>query len=311
MMTHLSGEWSASNVNKVNACYRQALLQVSIDMVNNCLCITYLVDGHTHLLLLVIAPYSLRRSMFTAYHDSPVCGRMGRYKTLFRLRQCFFWPSMRKFVEDLVDDCPHCALASSSKSNKSEIMFDWPLDSPFCTLHVDLFSMGEVKGDGVKEHAMNIMCDMSQFVITTPVPDTAARILAPIFMQEVILKVGFYVMVVVDDGSTFKGLFVEMCKILKLRCHAVARNNHQSLCVERFHVFLNKRLCISTSEKDSIKGFYIPAIALAAFAWNSAPINGTDIVRSVPAVSPEFKFPFDFEYVPLCRKKKQQPFMNT
>jgi hypothetical protein len=133
---------------------------------------------------------------------------------------------MRKFVEDLVDACPHYALANSRKRNKSEIMFGWPLYSPFCTLHVDLFSMGEVEGEGVQEHVMNTMCDMPQFVITTPVPDTAAHVLAPIFMQEVLLKVGFCVMVVVGDGSTFKGLFVEMCKILKLRCHVVSRNNH-------------------------------------------------------------------------------------
>jgi hypothetical protein len=138
---------------------------------------------------------------------------------------------MRTFVEDLVDAFPHCALANSRKRNKSEIMFGWPLDSPFFTLHIDLFSMGEVEGNGVQEHVMNTMFDMTQFVIRTTVPDTAAHVLAPIFMQEVLLMVGFCVMVVVDDGSRFKGLFVEMCKILKLRCHVVARNNHQALCV--------------------------------------------------------------------------------
>jgi hypothetical protein len=61
MMTHLSGEWSAATVKKVHACYRQPLLQGSIDMVNNSLCITHLVDGHIHLLVLVIVPASLRR----------------------------------------------------------------------------------------------------------------------------------------------------------------------------------------------------------------------------------------------------------
>jgi hypothetical protein len=69
------------------------------------------------------------------------------------------------------------------------------------------------------------------------------------------------------------------------------------LVVERFRVFLNKTLRIATNDRDSIKGVYIPASALATFAWNSAPIDGTDIVRSVPAVGWEFKFPFNFEYV--------------
>jgi hypothetical protein len=59
MMTHLSGEWSAAKVKKVNACYRQPLLQGYINMVNNLLCITHFVDGHTHLLLLVIVPSSI------------------------------------------------------------------------------------------------------------------------------------------------------------------------------------------------------------------------------------------------------------
>jgi hypothetical protein len=153
---------------------------------------------------------------------------------------------------------------------------------------------------------MNTMCDMTQFFITTPIPDTAAHVLAPIFMQDVLLKVGFCVMVVVGYGSTFKGLFVEMCKIIKLHCHVNARNNHQALCVERFHVFLNKTLRVATNDRDNIKGVYIPAIALAGFAWNSAPIDGTYIVRSVPAVGREFKFPFDFEYVqsPMMSENK-------
>jgi hypothetical protein len=59
MMTHLYGEWSAATVKKVHACYRQPLFQGSIDMVNKRLCITHLVDGQTHLLLLFIVPSSL------------------------------------------------------------------------------------------------------------------------------------------------------------------------------------------------------------------------------------------------------------
>jgi hypothetical protein len=103
--------------------------------------------------------------------------------------------------------------------------------------------MGErFEGYDTWEHFMNTMCDMTPFVITTLVPDTPVHVIAPIFMQEVLLKVGLCVMIVVDDGSTFKGLSIEMWKIIKLRCHVIARNNNQALCVERFHAFLNKTL---------------------------------------------------------------------
>jgi hypothetical protein len=194
--------------------------------------------------------------------------------------------------------CTHCALANSRKQVKSELMFGWPLYSPFCTLHLDLWSAGEANGDGSQAHLLNSMCDMTHFVVSTPAPVILASALASVFMQEVLLKIGFCVMVVVDDGSTFKGLFPEMCDILKIRFHTVARGNHQALMVERFHSFLNEAVTLATNDRENIAEVNIPASALACYAWNSSPIDGTDIVRSVPAVGREFRFPFDFEYVP-------------
>jgi hypothetical protein len=259
----------------------------------------HLVDRHSRLLLLIIVPVALRRKMYVAYHAAPTCGHMGRYKTLFCLRQRFFWRSMCKQVDKMVAACPHCALANSKKQVKSELMFGWPLDSPFCTLHVDLCSAGDANGDISQAHLLNSMCDMTQFMASTPAPVIHASAIASVYMQEVFLKIGFCFMVVVDDGSTCKGLFREFCAILKIRFHTVARGNHQALVVERFHSFLNKAVTLATHDRDNIAEVYIPASALACYTWNSSPIDGTDIVRSVPAVGREFRFPFDFEYVPI------------
>jgi hypothetical protein len=281
---------------RVYACF--SLLQGAIEWVNGRLCISHLVDRHSRLLLLIIVPASLRRTMFVAYHAAPTCGHMGRYKTLFRLRQRIFWPSMRNQVDNMVAACAHCALANSRKQVKSELMFGWPLDSPFCTLHVDLWSAGDANGDGSQAHLLNSMSDITQFVVSTPAPVILASALGSVFMQEVLLNIGFCDMVVVDDGSNFKGLFREMCAILKIRFHTVARGNHQALMVERFHSFLNKSVTLATNDRDNIAEVYTPASALACYAWNSSPIDGTDIVHSVPAVGREFRFPFDFEYVP-------------
>jgi hypothetical protein len=142
-----------------------------------------LVDRHSRLLLLIILPAALRRTIFVAYHAAPKCGHMGRYKTLFRLRQRFFWPSMCKQVDEMVTACPHCALANSRKQVKSELMFCCPLDSPFCTLHVDLWSAGDANGDGSQAHLLNSMCDMNQFMVSTPAPVILASALASVFMQ--------------------------------------------------------------------------------------------------------------------------------
>jgi hypothetical protein len=147
IIDNLSDEWTAEKAKKVSSCYQQTLLQGAIEWVNGRLCLTHLFDNNNHLLLLIIVPTELQRTLFIAYHAAPSCGHMGRYKTLFRLRQPFFWPGMRKMVEEMISACPHCALVNSRKQAKSEMIFGWPLDRPFCNVHVDLWSAGDIVGD--------------------------------------------------------------------------------------------------------------------------------------------------------------------
>jgi hypothetical protein len=88
--------------------------------------------------------------MFIAYHAAPSCGHMGRYKTLHRLRQIFFWPGMIKYVEDQIESCPYYILSNSTKNVKSEHMFSWPIDVPFTTTHADLWSAGKIEDNGLQ-----------------------------------------------------------------------------------------------------------------------------------------------------------------
>jgi hypothetical protein len=152
--------------------------------------------------------------------------------------------------------------------------------------------------DGDQPYFMNIMCDMTQFVISTPIPSLRDHILAFYLMQEVLLKVGFYVMIVVDDRSNFKGVFKEAYTILNIRYHVIAKGNHKAPIVERFHTFLNKRMMLTTHDRGNLLDVYIPASAIAVYALNVSPIIGTDTVRSVPSVGREFKLPIEFEYSP-------------
>jgi hypothetical protein len=51
--------------------------------------------------------------------------------------------------------------------------------------------------------------------------------------------------------------------------------------------------CIMTNKRDSIQ-IALEAILLLIYAWNSSPILGTDISRSLVAVRRKFSFPIDF-----------------
>jgi hypothetical protein len=69
--------------------------------------------------------------------------------------------------------------------------------------------------------------------------------------------------------------------------------------VECFHRFLNKTFTMETNDRHHPNKEAVVTIShLADYTWYSAPIDGTATIHSVPAVGREFRFPFNFEYVP-------------
>jgi hypothetical protein len=65
------------------------------------------------------------------------------------------------------------------------------------------------------------------------------------------------------------------------------------MLVERVNRYLTKGLKIMCNERDSVR-IANEAILLLLYAWNSCPVPGTDISRSLVAVGREFAFPIDY-----------------
>jgi hypothetical protein len=140
------------------------------------------------------------------------------------------------------------------------------------------------------------MCDLTGFVFVNATSNITAHDLAQLFMQEVLLNVGFCGLVVVDDGSTFKGVFKTVCSLLGITLLVAAKSNHKAVGVEKVHHFLNKAVAIAANDRGSNKKVVVEAAHTSAYAWNSSTIDRTDIIRSVPAVGRPFCFPFDLSF---------------
>ena len=250
-------------------------------------------------LTLMVVPENLRKILFDHYHAGPSAGHMGEYKTLYRMRMRFFWPGLRNDIKKWVKGCANCVAYNVWRNRKSETHFSWPVTVPFWIMHVDLWSPGGVVLDkqGNKGYLLNSMCDITQFAIASPTFTITAAHLATLFMEQVVLTFGMCAVVVIDDGSPFKKEFKEMCTILRIKYWVLARGNHKGLGVERFHRFVNKVETIDGNDRGSHDGF-IRTAKTAQYAWNSAPIDGTDVVRSLAAVGRVFRFPLDVDLSP-------------
>jgi hypothetical protein len=128
----------------VHSAYRDYICRDCIALVNHRLVVFQSVQNNQELLMLIVVPASLRRSVFSAYHASPAAGHMGVYKTLHHICLQFFWPVNRKDITDWVLQCPHCVAAKGTLCRNSELIFSWPLCCPFYILHVDLWAPGDI-----------------------------------------------------------------------------------------------------------------------------------------------------------------------
>ena len=95
-----------------------------------------------------------------------------------------------------------------------------------------------------------------------------------------------------DDGTSLKFSIVSICKALYLNQDVRVNRNHKGLTVEHFHRFLNKSVKIAMEDRQSNDVFVHTGIA-AGYAYNSASIDGTDILRSTVAIGRQFRFPID------------------
>jgi hypothetical protein len=82
-------------------------------------------------------------------------------------------------------------------------------------------------------------------------------------------------------------------EFLQINCHILSGDNHNPMMVKRVNWYLNKGLIIMTNKQDSVR-IALKATLLLLYAWNSFPIPGTDIPRSLVAVDQKFAFPIDY-----------------
>ena len=290
--------WPPELIAAVDPAYRPYLQANSVTLRQHHLTVRQQLFPSTQFLSLILVPKPLRSLIFDAYHAGPTSAHFGRYKTLHRIRQRFFWPKLTSDITTLCRTCAHCLASRNTIHHNSELSFSWPVSVPFAILHIDLWEPGRVSSSKLwrasATHLLAAMCDLTGFIICEETNLPTSEHLAELFLRRVLLKVGFCSLVVVDADSKFCGTFKDVCRRLQLAFHPISKHNHKALSVERFFKVLNKALTIAATDRASPPAkLFIPVAQTTAYAWNASAIDGTNISRSVAAVGREFPFPFD------------------
>lgn len=117
-------------------------------------------------------------------------------------------------------------------------------------------------------------------------------------------------LVIIDAGSEFAGALQVLCGNIGLTHYTVSKGNHKAIICERFHRYLNKVQRIHAADCETFQDFMFGTI-FAVYAWNSAPVDDTNIARSYATVGREFPFPIDFEHEPITPREHEAQAQQT
>jgi hypothetical protein len=276
----------------VNHNYRGPLRQSLIFVENDMLILHEPIVGKSLFTRLQLVPSELMNIIFIAFHTNPIGGHLNAYRTFHHLRLRFYWPGMYSYVKRMFQACPGCALANPTRGKSSELVYNFPIEAPFLVMFFDAYSAGKHSSFEGSECYLIGCCGMCSFACMEPITRASATTFASAIMR-ILLRYGFCHTVVLDKDSKFFGVCREAIDLLKINCHILSSANHNPMIVERINRYLTKGLKIMCNERDSVR-VALEAILLLLYAWNSCPVPGTDISRSLVAVGREFAFSIDF-----------------
>ena len=245
-------------------------------------------------LWLVVAPPTLHKEALREAHNSKIAGHGGQFKTLERLREMFWWPSMDNDVQDHIAKCESCARFSNAGGHPTPLK---PIDAaprPNYRVHVDLFGplkvyreddpeMGQL-AEGVRRnrkklpmrYVLVITDSFTKIVKLVSLPDKTQETVAAGIMDWFYMY-GVSKFVVSDQGKEFCNKLQEQL-YEKLGIEHKTTTPYHPQCngqAEVFNKTMKKYLAIHSreAERDSLHWeLLLPALA---FSYNTGVHKST------------------------------------
>lgn len=151
----------------------------------------------------LVVPEKLRPIVIRECHDSPLAGHMGIKKTVNRVRQRYFWPSLIHDVKSYVRKCEVCAKYKSSQLPPSGPMGKHrEVSEPFQIVSMDLMGPFPRSRQG-NTMLLVVSCWFSKFCLLFPLRTGKAASIAKILEEQIILMFGAPKVIICDNGKQF------------------------------------------------------------------------------------------------------------
>ena len=214
---------------------------------------------------LIILPRSLANAAIDNAHGTLLTGHGGIDKTVARVRQLYYWPSLIVDVKQRLTECPRCQKALKS-SPIGEPLHPLPMCSePNQRIHCDLF--GPLKTTDGKAHVLCITDAFTKYAEVCVVDNKEAVTIAAAILSNWICRFGIPDQIFTDGGKEFSNKILNhICTFLQIAKNKTTPAHPQcNAQVEIVNKSIKKYLATMTEDALDWK----PLIPTLAFAYNT------------------------------------------
>lgn len=207
------------------------------------------------------------------YHESAVGGHKGVTKTYKRMRQHFYWNTMKKDIQNFIQQCRTCQLKKlvRVKTKNPMVITDTP-GTAFDKVAMDIVGPLPITKNG-NQYILTIQDLLTKYSIGIPLKGITSIEIADAFTKRFICTFGAPKAVLTDQGSNFlSALMKHVAKKFKIKQYKTTSYHPQSNgSIERSHHVLSEYLKMHASRNEEWDEW----CEMAMFSYNTSVHEGT------------------------------------
>ena len=195
-------------------------------------------------------------------------GHFGVEKTLARIKQRFWWPSLETSVERHIANFDRCAARSTAGIKRKAELQTFSVHGAFKTLAADILGPVTLARKSRARYIL-VMSDLfTKYAVTVALQDMTAATVAKAIIDEWIMKFGAPDVIHTDQGLNFNSeLMQDICRTFMIeKTRTTPYHPQGNGQVEKFNRVVADTLSKYCAEKPQEWGVYLPYIT---FVYNT------------------------------------------
>ena len=245
---------------------------------------------------LLVVPSSLKQFILGQLHDGTAGAHLGISKTLFKVKERFFWYGLKSDVENWCATCEICGSRKGAHVKGKAPMKQYNVGLPMERVAIDFMGpfvrTAPQNGNAPKRYLMVIGDYFTKWSEAIPLENLEARTVARALIDNFISKFGVPLFIHTDQGSSFESkLFQEICQILGIKKTRTTKARPQSDgMIERLNRTILNMLSAFVSEHQRDWDQYVPLVMMA---YRSSVHDSINTSPSKMMFGREIRLPID------------------